>query len=83
MKMQDFFTLLVSSKDIEVSCDAGINGTAYEAQEIAAAHAINCHDELVEALQGLMDWQVKNCNVWNHHTWDYASLVIKKARGEK
>lgn len=37
-------------------------------------------DELVEALEGLMDWQVKNVKVWHNRAYDNAHRWLEKHR---
>lgn len=37
-------------------------------------------DELIEALEDLMDWQVKNVKSWHNRAYDRAHFVIEKHR---
>lgn len=36
------------------------------------------YQEIREALENLMAWQVKNVKVWNHPTWDNVQAVIDR-----
>lgn len=36
------------------------------------------YQEIREALESLMAWEVKNVKVWNHPTWDNAQTVIDR-----
>ena len=38
--------------------------------------------ELLEALQNLMEWQVKNVKCWHNSAYDQAALVVAKATAE-
>ena len=48
----------------------------------AAAHAINCHDELVEALEGLQGFFVEIHEIVPSAILDSARDILKKAKGE-
>lgn len=47
----------------------------------ANARLIAAAPELLEALEQLMRWQVKNVDVWHNPAYDYAHAVIAKATG--
>lgn len=51
------------------------------AAELRRLHGLNA--ELVEALQYLMEWQVKNVNKWHNSAYDHAAEVIAKATGNQ
>ena len=40
-------------------------------------------DELIEALEDLMDWQVKNVKSWHNRAYDRAHFVIEKHRAAR
>ena len=48
-----------------------------------AAHAINHVDSLADALEDLMDWNVKNVWVDEHPAYDRAAKALAKYRGDK
>ena len=50
-------------------------------QERKRLHEVNA--ELVDALDCLMKWQVKNVQVWNNSAYDNAHIAITKATGEE
>jgi hypothetical protein len=51
------------------------------ADDMAAAHKVE-RDALRDALEELMEWQVKNVKVWNNSAYDNASRVMAQG-GEK
>ena len=53
-----------------------------QGMQMANARLIASAPELMEALQELMAWQVKNVNKWNNPSYDNAARVIAKATGE-
>jgi len=38
--------------------------------------------KLIEALDNLMEWQVKNVKKWNNRAYNEAAAVIKEVKGE-
>lgn len=79
--MEDAFEMPVSSKSLE-AYGVGINGVPYETQEIYAAHAINCHDELVQALSDILDTQRGTSGriIIERHQEDDLIALIKKVK---
>jgi hypothetical protein len=51
------------------------------ADELRRLHEENA--ELVEALKGLMEWQVKNVDTWHNSAYDHAAKIIAKAEVTK
>lgn len=49
----------------------------------ANAQLIAAAPDLLEALELLMRWQVKNVNCWSNTAYDDAARVIKRATGEE
>ena len=35
-------------------------------------------NDLIEALRGLMDWQVRNVDKWHNRAYDHAAHVLEK-----
>jgi hypothetical protein len=50
------------------------------ADELRRLHEVNV--ELLDALEVLMLWQVKNVDKWENSAYDYAARVVAKATGE-
>ena len=48
----------------------------------ANARLIAAAPDLLEALEHLMSWQVKNVDRWHNNAYDNAARVVKKATGE-
>ena len=53
---------------------------AFAAAELRRLHEVN--QELIGALNVLMEWQVKNVRVWHNEAYDYAHDILAKATGE-
>ena len=58
------------------------NGELLTPEQIANAHLIATAPDLLEALEYLMSWQVKNVDRWHNAAYDNAARVVKKATGE-
>jgi anti-sigma28 factor (negative regulator of flagellin synthesis) len=50
---------------------------AQPAQGLTDGEAVQ---NLIDAVEDLMAWQVKNIKVWNHPTWDTADMRVKQLR---
>lgn len=53
-------------------------GTVFHNTGLSPVQLVEQRDELLQALQDLMAWQVKNVKVWHNGAYDQASRVIKR-----
>ena len=77
MNMSDVFELPIDERRIEIYGYDTVEPTSYQVAETAAAHAINCHDELVSMLVQLQT--EGGLGVARHRQID---RLLAKARGE-
>lgn len=91
-RMDEVFELPVAAGERDHDEDdifqAGGNGVwcatfCSDYQAKAAAHAINHVDSLADALEDLMDWNVKNVLVDEHPAYDRAAKALAAYRGDK
>lgn len=86
MKISDVFDREVKASDIRIYRTVGVNPNYDDGVAVyeAAAHAINCHDQLTDALAFLID-AINNPSPEAHEQVCYAEKLaleaIEKARG--
>lgn len=71
--------ILGRSKEIDTS-DEDHESVDYKLYTTPPAPQPAPVDELIEALEDLMDWQVKNVALWHNRAYDRAHRAIKKHR---
>lgn len=84
MKMSEVFCIEIEPDDLMMQWQG-------EEEREAVAHAINCHDELVEALEGIKEDLLRRASIdtqgikiveCSHSAWDGVKAALAKARGE-
>ena len=71
--------LPIETDEHECFVDARV-GIAANAYQAATSHQDAKIKALVEALEGLMLWQVRNVKVWHTDAYDQAVVAIQKAK---
>lgn len=79
-RMDKVFDLPIETSMLVRDIAYGLLDTA---DESAITHAINHVDSLADALEDLMDWNVKNVWVDEHPAYDRAAKALAKYRGDK
>ena len=93
MKMENHFALPLNIERGNLIWEGGHDGQdvaefASEERAAAAAHAINCHDELVEALERLRDryddmlFATGSGHEYAARVIAHADAILTKAKGE-
>lgn len=77
-KMSDILSLPINGYDLRQA----VKETSHE-EDNDIAHAINHVDALADALEMLMDWNVKNVTIEHHPIYDIAHSKLAAYRGGK